>query len=545
MNKRLEDYTKEELLEVVKGLKRRKKFLEEVPERAIKKGQSEVTNLIIEGDNYHSLSVLNYTHAGKVDVIYMDPPYNTGSTDWKYNNDYVDAEDAFRHSKWASFMNRRLKLAANLLTKDGILVVTIDNYEVHNLRHLMEENLPDRDFVITIIEHNHRGRAKSNFALTHEYAIWAIPRGKDLITRKKEYADDAILNLRRTGQNSLRKDRPNMFYGVLVNRKTLEIIGTTDPLLGKYNVSELNSNSELELVLPIDKDGTERRWYYGKERLLSEAKTGGALARSVRGRIEIYFKFAGKPIRRKSVWTGPQYDSSSHGTVLLNKILGRDAFSYPKSIWAVKECLEAASDKNDAIILDCFAGSGTTGHAALLMNQEDGGSRSFILCTNNENQIAQEVTYPRIKSVIDGYSEAEGIPANLRYFKTKFVDRQRCDDQTRIELVARSTEMICLRENAFEVVSNLEGYRLFAGNKHYAAIVFEPESIHEIKSELSRLNDNKPVHIYVFSLSNDTYESDFADLERKHELRPIPESILEVYRRIFLDPHVKMEAWND
>lgn len=160
MNKRLEDYTKEELLEVVKGLKRRKKFglvweekiedvvqqcqmklpiIEEVTNRAITGLSEAPTNFVIEGDNYHSLSVLNYTHAGKIDVIYIDPPYNTGNSSWKYNNNYVEKEDGFRHSKWISFMNSRLRLAKELLTEDGMIVVAIDDYEIHTLRLLMDE----------------------------------------------------------------------------------------------------------------------------------------------------------------------------------------------------------------------------------------------------------------------------------------------------------------------------------------------------------------------------------------------------------------------
>lgn len=166
------------------------------------------------------------------------------------------------------------------------------------------------------------------------------------------------------------------------------------------------------------------------------------------------------------------------------------------------------------------------------LNKEDGGTRKFILCTNNENGIAEEVTYPRIKNVIDGYAGLDGIPTNLRYFKTSLVSKKQTDDQTRIELVARSTDMICLREDTFEKVIDTKLFKVFGNDDHYAAIVFEPEAIVLLKDALAKLKDDKPVHIYVFSLSNDTYESDFTDLEREHELRPIPESILEVYRRI-------------
>lgn len=182
-----------------------------------------------------------------------------------------------------------------------------------------------------------------------------------------------------------------------------------------------------------------------------------------------------------------------------------------------------------------MAGSGTTGHAVMQLNAEDGGNRQFTLCTNNENGIAENITYKRIKKVAAGYSNIAAIPANLRYFKTALVSKKQTDDQTRIELVARSTDMICLREDTFEKVLATKAFKVFENANHYSAIVFIPEVIALLKGALRKLKDDKPIHIYVFSLSNDTYESDFADLEQRHELRPIPESILEVYRRIFMD----------
>ncbi|MEZ6331172.1 MAG: hypothetical protein R3B12_04145 [Candidatus Saccharimonadales bacterium] len=156
----------------------------------------------------------------------------------------------------------------------------------------------------------------------------------------------------------------------------------------------------------------------------------------------------------------------------------------------------------------------------------------FILCTNNENEIAEKVTYERINRIVHGTDDTQAIPANVRYFKTSLVSRQQTDDKTRIELDARSTDMICLLEDTYESVFDSKLYKVFKNANHYSAIVFDPQSIQFLKETLDKLDDEKPAHIYVFSLSNDTYESDFADLERTHELRPIPESILEVYRRI-------------
>lgn len=567
------DYTnwdRKELIKEIDQLRKRKKYglvwedkpenvveqcktelpvLEEVKRKEIITDPDKPVNLLIEGDNYHALSVLNYTHKGKIDVIYIDPPYNTGARDWKYNNDYVDGEDPYRHTKWISMMYKRLKQSKLLLKKNGILVATIDNHEVHNLRHLLEEIFSDKDIVITVIEHNHRGRAKNNFALTHEYAIWVLPKNIESITRKKEFSDNAVLNLRRTGQNSLREDRPTMFYGIIVDKND-KIIGVTNVLKDKNDIESLTVDKNHRIILPIDKEGTERRWYYGAERVINEKNSGNVFAKTNRGKTEIYFKFSGKPVRRKSVWIDPKYDSSSHGTGLLNKILGKDVFSFPKSIWAVKECIESATNDQNALILDYFAGSGTTGHAVLELNKEDNGNRKFILCTNNElngqetnlreqglsgkeiqsHGICQAVTYPRIKKVIDGYVDIDGIPANLKYYKTSFVPADPTD-KNRIALTEKATEMLCVKEDTFEEVKSTKQFKVFRNKKRYTGIVFDYQAIDDFKKEIAKIDCK--FSLYIFSLGDDTFDEEFEDMKKKVKLSPIPEAILRVYRRIF------------
>jgi adenine-specific DNA-methyltransferase len=234
-----------------------------------------------------------------------------------------------------------------------------------------------------------------------------------------------------------------------------------------------------------------------------------------------------------TIWDKPEYSASSMGTNLLTAMLGKKKFDYPKSLYAVMDTLRVLSSDKNAIILDFFAGSGTTGHAVLEMNKADKGRRSFILCTNNESDIAEEVTYPRIKSIVDGYKNVAGIPANLRYFKTDFVDRADTTDQTRVALVARATDMIKVRENTFDTVLEEDLLKVYASADQYSVIAFDPSVITKAKDHIAKLPEAKAVRVYVFSLANDTYESDFADLDRQIELRPIPESILEVYKRIF------------
>ena len=222
-------------------------------------------------------------------------------------------------------------------------------------------------------------------------------------------------------------------------------------------------------------------------------------------------------------------------TINLNKeITGLPQFSNGQKPLALLQRLIMLTDNSERsnTILDFFAGSGTTGHAVLELNKEDGGNRQFILCTNNENQIAEEVTYPRIKNVIEGYADVEGIPANLRYFKTAFVDKGKTTDQTRVALVERATDMIRIRENTFNTYEAGDDFSIFTNGKSFTIIILDPLVIDEVKETIKQLPGDHPVNIYIFSLSNDTYQSDFLDLDHEIQICPIPESILEVYQRI-------------
>lgn len=569
MSKKLEEYTKEELIEIIKDLKSRKKFglvwednpedvarlcetqlpvLEEVPNRAIQKIEGVSNNLIIEGDNYHSLSVLNYTHAGKIDVIYIDPPYNTGNKSWMYNNNFVDKEDAYRHSKWISFMEKRLRLGKSLLSSSGIMVVAIDDFEHHTLRLLMDEMFgEDKRLATIVVAHNPRGRNDEKYIATmHEYML-IYAKNPELVdfgyfsfneeslkqfNKEDEISKYSEVSFMRTGNNSDRSTRQNLYYPIYYNDINNELT--------------LDKKDGFVEILPINSKGEEKTWRWGKETFLDRWKTE-ITVKKVGADFKLYKKRRLSLLngtKPKSIWYEPKYDASSHGIVLLHKIFGkRDVFPYPKSINTIYDILYLTTKKGSTI-LDYFAGSGTTGHAVLELNKEDGGNRKFILCTNNENGIAEEVTYPRIKNVIDGYANVGGIPANVRYFKTSFVSREQTNDQTRAELVARSADMICLREDTFEKVLDTKLFKVFCGADHYTAIIFDPDAIGLLKNALANLQDDKPVHIYIFSLSNDTYESDFGDLERSHEVRPIPESILEVYRRIFTSQNKTMGAYD-
>lgn len=204
-------------------------ILEEVTEKEIIANTNKPTNILIEGDNYHSLSVLNYTHQGAIDVIYIDPPYNTGAKNWKYNNDFVDKNDSYRHSKWLSMMYKRLNLAKKLLKEDGVLICAIDENECHRLGLLLEEVFGNHEQHCITIVHNPRGVMGTNFSYTHEYAYFVIPKGKKIVgDRRINEKEINWSNLRNWGGESLRTDARNCFYPIIIDPKAKSIVGFDD-----------------------------------------------------------------------------------------------------------------------------------------------------------------------------------------------------------------------------------------------------------------------------------------------------------------------------
>jgi len=567
-NKDYQNWSKEELIKEIKRLKKPKKYglvweekteevveickeklpvVKEAKNREIVTDKNKPVNLLIEGDNYHALSVLNYTHAKKVDVIYIDPPYNTGSNKWIYNNKYIDSEDTFRHSKWLSFMSKRLRLAKNLLKDNGVIIVTIDDYEIHSLGLLMDEIFGENNRMsILLIESNPRGRTSNAFfATSHEYYLFY---GKNASKCKIEnqplnekqaalfkYEDDIsyyrLLPLRKSGAASRRNDRPKQFYPIYVDKNKLEL-----------SLTKL-SNNWIE-ILPIDKSNEERVWKLGRVNCEKYIKSGDVIVKKGKAGIRLFQKDRIKLGRKpKTIWIDPKYDASAHGTNLIADILGkRNIFDYPKSLYAVIDSLKTIILNNkEALVLDFFAGSGTTGHAVLELNKDDGGNRKFILCTNNESnngngyKIAEDICYPRIKKVIKGYKnlkgeKVEGLSGNLKYFKTDFVDAEPTD-KNKIKLTKQAIEMLCIKEGTFEPVLNRKDFKVFKYNNYYTGIIFDQLAIPEFKKAIKDIKGK--FSIYIFSLSDETFDEEFTDLKQKIKLSPIPEAILRVYRRIF------------
>jgi len=547
-------WTKEELIKEIEQLRKQKKYglvWEDKPEKVVEECKNELPvlveikdkqiisdvnkpiNLLIEGDNFHALSVLNYTHKSKIDIIYIDPPYNTGAKDWKYNNDYVDGNDLFRHSKWISMMNNRLQIAKRLLRKDGVLICAIDDNEQAHLGVLLEEIFHGFEIHCITIIHNPGGVQGKNFSYSHEYAYFVFPKGlKKIGLQNREHNPD-IRPLRdvSTGDH-LRTDAKNCFYPIYV--KDNQVIGfgeVCDDDFHPESINVIRKDGILE-IYPIDTQGNERKWVFARQ---SVDEIKGELSVEYNKRRKVYDIIRKKTrFNYKTVWDDKLFNANLFGTQLLTKIVSTK-FPFPKSLYAVKECISAVLHRKGAIILDFFAGSGTTGHAILELNKNDGFNRRFILCTNNENDIAKEVTFPRIKNVILGYNEpkgsqVEGLGGNLKYFKTAFVPAE-VTDKNKVALTKKATEMLCIKEDTFEEVKLTKQYKIFKNKKKFTGIVFDHQSIDDLKKEINKI-DGK-FSLYIFSLGDDSFDEEFEDIKEKVKLSPIPEAILRVYRRIF------------
>lgn len=383
---------------------------------------------IINGENFHALQLLLFLYEGKVDCIYIDPPYNSGARDWKYNNRYVDDKDYWRHSKWLSFIEKRLALVKRLLKPDGTLVVTIDKNEHYNLGVLLEQEFKKHDVTSVCIVHNSTGAQGDNFSYTNEFAVFVTPAGKKVITPRTvgedstsltgllknhdgtpveggtvefrldgttatattdargkfavKVASEATVPLRDWGPvDSNRLDAANCFYPILI--KDGKVIGFGDDRTKDADFHPSHEVAKKDGVIeiwPVDAKGVEKKWRYARQTV--ERIKDNLFVKIVSGKPEIIRKRTHEP--HKTVWYGKRYDAKYYGTQLVRKLTGVD-FPYPKSVLAVKDTLYACvAQKPNALILDFFAGSATTFHATCMLNKEDGGHRRCIVVTNNE-----------------------------------------------------------------------------------------------------------------------------------------------------------------
>jgi len=528
--------------DVVEMCKEKLPVLKEVKSKEIITDENKPMNLLIEGDNYHALSVLNYTHKGKIDVIYIDPPYNTGNKDFIFNDHYIDREDGFRHSKWLNFMEKRLKLSQKLLNNSGFIFISIDDHEQAPLKMLCDEIFREENFVANITIQGSANESNEG-VMFQDVTEYLLCYAKNISVAKINKIDAVNEDWRSLNDApSGLSTRKQMGYTIYYNTKTQDIIpkidyDTNGDFSNLDNIyiddKELLRNGYIA-IRPKARNGVAWRWRWGMETLI-ERKSELKFRQNRNGDWVVEFGQSGFNAPR-------DYQEFGTGTTELKKIFdGKEMFNKPKSTELIKWILEVGASKS-AVILDFFAGSGTTGHAVLSQNKEDGGNRKFILCTDNQDnngsglKIAEDICYPRVKKVIEGYKNSKGekvtgLGGNLKYFKTDFVDYKESTDGNKIKLTKEAVEMLCVKEGTFESVLNNEDFKIFKNHDHYAGIIFDQLVIEDFKKAIKEIKGK--ISVYIFSLGDDSFEDEFEDIKQKVKLSPIPEAILKVYRRIY------------
>lgn len=502
---------------------------------------------LIEADNYHALQLLDYLYAGKVDCIYIDPPYNTGARDWKYNNDYVDGNDGWRHSKWLAFMEKRLKLAKRLLKPDtGVLIVTIDEHEVHHLGMLLEREFPEAYRQLVTIVINPKGVTQGRFSRVEEYALFCFGNqsfvnslGDDLLSPAKLGTNTTPRwkGLLRSGTNARRQDRHKMFFPVLIDTERNAIVGAGD-YLPLDQTPDLDAKVDgFAAAWPIRMDGSFGNWGVGPESLRGLIKKGyvslggfdesrrtwgvSYLSRKLQLQIEsgairvvefdklrnvVSVEYAEERERQiKTVWHRSAHDAGAYGADILKSIFGEGRkFSFPKSLYATRDAVAAVvRDRPNALIVDFFAGSGTTLNSVNLLNATDGGSRRCILVTNNEvsaeeaaaltarglqpgddeweaQGICRSVTWPRSKYTILGQRD-DGSVLSGEYLTGKTVEREKARnfrqigfvDPAQLDTPAKKKQVVALIDGLPQTLVK-DPCPFIVSEDHKATVLFDP-----------------------------------------------------------------------
>ena len=543
----MEGLTNDEKSELIKLLRSQKKYglvwedkpedaeqrmvneqpvLVEVPERAILSDDAEAPNhILIEGDNLEALTALSYTHTGKIDVIYIDPPYNTGNKDFSYNDTFIDRENGYRHSMWLSFMDKRLEISKNLLSSRGTIFISIDDNELSQLKLLCDEIFGERNFIACPVRRRRKSQANlsKNISTIHEYVL--IYR-KNIEHELNKVEANLDLDSFKNPDNDPRGPYTTMPCTNRGGTKYSVVTPTGNVIEDEWRFKKQTYDQLFEdnrIVFPRGGKGKPRYKLF-----LSEKQRGGVIPNS---------------------WWD-ELESNQEGAALLKQILGEDAFSNPKPVGLIT-FIEKLSTLKDSTILDFFAGSGTTLHATMQLNAEDGGHRRCILATNNENGICENVTYERNRRVIQGYITPKGekVPGltrnNLRYYKTKFVPRDKSPKNLR-NLMALSTDMLCIHNDTYIekpfVGKNINNKiaRYFESNdgSKRMLVIYRAEAIQALvelmKQEFKNgeSKENGKLMVYVFSPNGYAYDDEFEDVADYVSLCAMPDAVLNAYRRV-------------
>ena len=570
----LEGLTNEEKSELIKLLRTQKKYglvwedkpeetelrlqeelpvLEEVADRALISDDPAAPNhILIEGDNLEALTALTYTHSGKIDVIYIDPPYNTGNKedrDFVYNDCYVDKEDAYRHSKWLSFMNKRLKIAKRLLSDKGVIFISIDENEVAKLRMLGDEIFLENNFV---------GQWNWFKSATPPALSKKIKRTVEYVLCWKTSAnDEKFQGAKKISKSNDPFTKPQNTYKTLSFPKGSITCPKQKGIMkaGVYGTEKFPNELIDDLVIENEKNANairfRNRFIWVQETLDQNIKDGLYIELSKRGVLSYKRSNYSPEVPPNFIDSNVGVDTTeSAGRMLLEIFNNKLPFKYPKPVSLVKYLINFTNNKN-LTILDFFAGSGTTLHAAMQLNAEDGGHRQCILvqgiekdARGNDKKICENVTYERNKRVIQGYTtpkgeQVAGLTHNtLRYYKTKLLPREQTMKNMRA-LMDASTELLCIKHDVYQEQTLFAGRKLkpscaryFDNGKTRMLVIYNELTVDAIARALSGWDVEGKVLVYVFSATRYAYDDNFADVLDKVELCALPAAIYDAYKNV-------------
>ena len=527
-----------------------------------------IDNLLIEGDNFHSLSVLNYTHKEAIDVIYIDPPYNTGNEDFMYNDKFVNYDDGYKHSKWLNFMEKRLKLARTLLKDTGVIFISIDDNEQAQLKLLCNKIFGEENFIDTIMVEMSitsgmkvgaakDGAITKNGEFVHVYAkssewkncrrlpLYDYVPGFDTHFSAYMKEDGTLCNLAEILSNNMEIVSEFQKYGVSqskIGMKSLSDVYDKSNIIHDFIIDNIDRIAQPRTETPILPDDIKLKNGYWTEYISEKRDEPYYLSCDENGKVirlipmsghcklsDDFIPTFGRVVIRGDYWKGFWRDM-----VNVYKEGDMQFKNGKKPIRLMKQLFKWAVGANkNAIILDFFAGSGSTGHAVLDLNKEDDGNRKFILCTNNENNICREVTYTRLKNVIEGYGTKEGLGSNLKYYKCDFIDNSNNRDQLYFDLTEKCIPMLCIKDNNYIEYKITDEYKIYTNSdkSSYSCVYYslfgykEDEFIKELK------NIDEYKSVYKFSLGDSTDLSIFKDVTN-YTIEAIPYRIVELYKKI-------------
>lgn len=519
-------------------------------------------HILIEGDNLEALTALSYTHERKIDVIYIDPPYNTGNKDFVYNDRFVDKEDSYRHSKWLSFMSRRLRIAKRLLSDKGVIFISIDDNEQAQLKLLCDEVFGGNNFIATLIWAAGRKNDSKYVSISHEYILCYVCsieylKQNNIVWKEKKQGIEDIYKAATTIKRKCANDYKMMsnylkeWYKTLPDNhpaKNHSHYNCIDER-GIYFPSDISwpggGGPKYTILHPITHKPVKipnRGWVYPTKERMDEIISMG-LVHFGEDENSVPCK---KTYLSENEYSTPYsvfYQDGRAATKRLRNLMGYAAFQNPKDEEILQNLLSFSSTK-ESTILDFFAGSGTTLHATMQLNAEDGGHRKCILVTNNENNICENVTYERNKRVIQGYTtpkgeEVPGLAGNtLRYYRTDFISRDRTPRNMRA-LVAAATDLLCIKNDIYKEAKlagrniNPKIARYFAEGGRSMLVIYDERAISAIAEILETVEPGKEkIKVYVFSAGSYAYDDEFEEVAGKVELCALPDAIYQAYQKV-------------